>query len=187
MNNILSSQCIDDMREISRTGIWSLDAQLRSYAYLEMIQDNGCLPDEKAAFLVEYGQCAERLVQLFDAEFLKSAAAERVKPLEEELNELRFKAAAAESLHEYAKEAFETWQNAGVFMRKRVLKELRQRAGFQLESHRIGNYVAKTYDLMEEARLAFQKKQQALYAANVQYKCNTNLYKTIADFLSAEQ
>jgi hypothetical protein len=40
---------------------------------------------------------------------------------------------------------------------------------------------------MEEARLAFQKKQQALYAANVQYKCNTNLYKTIADFLSAEQ
>ena len=187
MNNILSSQCIADMREILRTGIWPLDAQLRSYAYLEMIQDNGCLPDEKAAFLVEYGQHSDRLDEIFDAEILKAAAAERTRPLEDELNELRFKAAAAESLHEFAKESFETWQSAGVFMRKRVLKELRQRAGFQLESHRIGNYVAKTYDLMEEARLAFQKKQQALYAANVQYKCNTNLYKTIADFMSAEQ
>lgn len=171
------------MREISRTGIWPLDAQLRSYAYLEMIQDNGCLPDEKAAFLVEYGQHSDRLDEIFDAEILKSAAAERVKPLEEELNELRFKAAAAESLHEYAKEAFETWQTAGVFMRKRVLKELRQRAGFQLESHRIGNYVAKTYDLMEEARLAFQKKQQAVYDANVAYKCSSNIYKVIFDYL----
>ena len=67
MNNILSSQCIADMREISRTGIWPLDAQLRSYAYLEMIQDNGCLPDEKAAFLVEYGQHSDRLDEIFDA------------------------------------------------------------------------------------------------------------------------
>ena len=172
------------MREISRTGIWSLDAQLRSYAYLEMIQDNGCLPDEKAAFLVEYGQCAEKLAQLFDAEFLKSAAAERVKPLEEELNELRFKAAAAESLHEYAKEAFETWQTAGVFMRKRLLKDLRERAGFRLESHRIGNYVAKTYDLMEEARRAYQKAQQACYTNNISYKCSSMFYGRIAELLS---
>jgi hypothetical protein len=53
-------------------------------------------------------------------------------------------------------------------------------AGFRLESHRIGNYVAKTYDLMEDARRAYQKAQQAMFSANVEYKCRADIHSLIA-------
>lgn len=186
MKPTLSKECIDDMLEIVKTGKWSLDAQLRSYAFLEMIQDNGCCLEETAAFLAQYASCSQTLDEIFDAEALKAEAAERLRPLEEELEEARFKAASAASLHEFAKEVFQIWQTEGVFMRRRALRELRQRAGFRLESHRIGNYVAKTYDLMEEARRSFQKAQQSVYEANIQYKCSSNIYKSVAGILSEQ-
>ena len=172
------------MRQIADVGEWPLDVQLRSYSCLEMIQDNGCSAEDAAAFIVAYREFADRLDGLFDPQQLKAAAEDALRPLEVELEESRFRAAAAASLHEYAKEAFETWQTAGVFMRRRVLRDLRERAGFRLESHRIGNYVAKTYDLMEEARLAFQKVQQEVYSANVSYKCTSNIYKVIYEHLN---
>ena len=104
-----------------------------------------------------------------------------MKAHENALKEARFKAASAESLHLFAKETFEIWQNSGVFMRRRVLKDLRDRAGFKLESHRIGNYVAKTYDLMEEARREFQRVQQESFAANIAYKIKPGLYSEIIE------
>ena len=68
-------------------------------------------------------------------------------------------------------------------MRKRALKALRDRAGFKLESHRIGNYVAKTFDLMNEAQMRFAKAQQALFAADVAYKIRPGIYDKVYDLL----
>ena len=96
--------------------------------------------------------------------------------LKEAMNEARFEAASAASLHEFAKEVFEIWQTSGIFARKRALKELRARAGFRLESHRIGNYVAKTFDLMNEAQARFARAQQAVFAADVTYKIKPGIY-----------
>ena len=90
----------------------------------------------------------------------------------------------AASLHEFAKEVFDIWQNSGVFARRRALKELRDRAGFRLESHRIGNYVAKTFDLQNAAAARFAECQQALYKANVAYKIKKDVYALIAERLS---
>lgn len=87
------------------------------------------------------------------------------------------------SAHEFAKETFHTWQTAGIFMRKRALKALRERAGFKLESHRIGNYVAKTFDLMNEAQMRFARAQQAVFASDVTYKVQPGLFGKIADIL----
>ena len=114
---------------------------------------------------------------------MKDEAEERLAPLKENLNEARFEAASAASLHEFAKEVFEIWQTSGVFARRRALKELRERAGFRLESHRIGNYVAKTFDLMNEAQARFARAQQAVFSADVKYKIQPDTYARIYDLL----
>ena len=179
------AECIKDMVSIAETGKWTLEAQVRAYDLFDRLSDGVNVSEgEKESYLKVYGQCSERLAAVFDAQSLQEEAQARLKVLEDEFNESRFKAAAAASLHEFAKDTFAEWQTAGVFMRKRLLKDLRERAGFRLESHRIGNYVAKTYDLMEEARRAYQKAQQACYTNNISYKCSSMFYGRIAELLS---
>ena len=181
----MTKECIKDMVSIAQTGKWTLEAQVRAYDLFDRLSDGVSIPsEEKDAYLRTYGECSEKLAEIFDAEALMNEAEMLLKSYEDELNEQRFKAAAAASLHEFAKDTFAQWQTGGVFMRKRLLKDLRERAGFRLESHRIGNYVAKTYDLMEEARRAYQKAQQACYTNNVSYKCSSMLYGRIAELLS---
>ena len=169
---------VNDMVSIAETGKWPLEAQIRAYDLFEQLSDGVCpfTGAEVEEYLGVYEANALILSEVFDSEVLVSEAAEALKPYEEALNEARFKAAAAASLHEFTKDTFAKWQDAGVFMRKRLLKDLRERAGFPLESHRIGNYVAKTYDLMEEARRAYQKAQQAFYSNNVSYSPSTMEY-----------
>lgn len=182
---VMIAECIKDMVSIAETGKWTLEAQVRSYDLFDRLSDGAMVPaEEKQAYLRIYAECSERLAEIFDAEVLKNEAQMLLSSCEDELNEQRFKAAAAASLHEFAKDTFAQWQTAGVFMRKRLLKDLRERAGFRLESHRIGNYVAKTYDLMEEARRAYQKAQQACYTNNISYKCSSMFYGRIAELLS---
>lgn len=184
-------QCIEDMHDIVAEGKFSLDAQVRAYDLLEALMevyDGGPVPENLQESAERY-RCAyeenEAILSLsFDKAALKEEAALRLKPLEEACNEARFEAAAAASLHEFAKEVFDIWQNCGVFARRRALKELRERAGFKLESHRIGNYVAKTFDLQNAAAARFAEAQQAVYRANVAYKIKPELYGLIAEKLS---
>jgi hypothetical protein len=183
-------QCIEDMQTIVTEGRYSLDAQVRAYDLLEVLAglyDGVPLPEEIAEvasrFHNVYDANSETLSDLFDPEALSAEAAQRLKPLEDACNEARFQAAAAASLHEFAKEVFDIWQNCGVFARRRALKELRERAGFKLESHRIGNYVAKTFDLQNAAAASFAQAQQAVYKSNVAYKIKPGLYGLISKHL----
>ena len=185
-------QCIDDMQAIAASGKYTLDAQVRAYDLLEGIielYDDRPLPEElkeaASRFGIVYASMASVLDSSFDCAALAEEAAQRLKPLEEASNEFRFQAAAAASLHEFAKEVFEVWQNSGVFARRRALRELRERAGFRLESHRIGNYVAKTFDLQNEAAERYAKAQQAVYKANAAYKVKPGTYALIAGRLSS--
>ena len=82
-------------------------------------------------------------------------------------------------LHEYAKYTFDIWQNKGLFARQKAIRVLRQKAGFRLETKRIGNYVAKTFDLMNEARSEYARAQQALFAADMSYKVKPGVYLEI--------
>lgn len=183
-------QCMEDMQDIVAVGRYDLDAQARAYDLLEglielydgvPIHEN--LKDAAARFRCVYEENAAILSLSFDPSALKEEAAERIRPLEEACNEARFEAAAAASLHEFAKEVFDIWQNSGVFARRRALKELRERAGFKLESHRIGNYVAKTFDLQNAAAARFAEAQQAVYKANLAYKIKPEVYGLIAEKL----
>ena len=128
-------QCIDDMQAIAASGKYTLDAQVRAYDLLEGIielYDDRPLPEElkeaASRFGIVYASMASVLDSSFDCAALAEEAAQRLKPLEEASNEFRFQAAAAASLHEFAKEVFEVWQNSGVFARRRALRELRERA-----------------------------------------------------------
>lgn len=182
MNKVLEA-CTVDMRAVADGGAMTLDMQVRAYdllsSFLEMKEygipyglDNAVV----SSFCAVYEASSGKLQNAFDEDMLKKEAQARLEDLKKAQNEARFEAAAAASLHEFAKEVFQTWQTAGIFARRRALRELRERAGFRLESHRIGNYVAKTFDLMNEAHARFARAQQAVFSADVSYKVSRGVY-----------
>lgn len=179
-------QCTHDIRKAASTAAFPLSMQVRAYDLLDgllasaqMGGDMGPDPDAVREYCDAYVQVEAALADCFDADALTAEAEGQIAPARAEVEELRFAAASAASLHEFAKEVFDIWQTQGIFARKRALKELRQRAGFRLESHRIGNYVAKTFDLANEAQARFARAQQSLFAADVKYKIRENIYGEI--------
>ena len=191
-SDILSSginRCVEDICGIMNGERLCLEQQSRAYDLLDLLLSMG---DDLGAYRTESVIAAadsfcgayEKAGEVFiDEAALKAEAKNRLQQLEKDLNEKRFEAAAAASLHEFAKEVFEIWQTSGIFARRRALRELRERAGFRLESHRIGNYVAKTFDLMNEAQARFAKAQQAVFAADMSYKVQTGTYEKIFNLL----
>jgi hypothetical protein len=179
------SECASDLSSLPTI---SLDAQIRAYRLLDAM-----LADSMQSYKTEptFTQAAEDFLSAlgtsriaYDEDALRKELDARLAPLDAMASDARFKAAAAESLHEFAKEVWDIWQNSGVFARRRALKELRQRAGFRLEAHRIGNYVAKTFDLMNEAHSQFAKAQQARFAADVTYMIQPGIYDKIKELLN---
>ena len=178
MDKLIAS-CIDDMRSVD--GTLPLAAQIRAYDLLQALSEaveRGIMPSESISkeFCAVYEASAAELEKSYDEAALKEQLTNELEPLEKAVTEARFEAASIAALHEFAKEVFEIWQTSGIFARKRALKELRARAGFRLESHRIGNYVAKTFDLMNEAQARFARAQQAVFSADVTYKIKPGIY-----------
>lgn len=176
--------CVRDMQILCSGAVMTLDMQVRAYDLLTLLmeQPESLDPDLVSRFKDAYE--AGHAEVSYDERSLRNELKSALEPLEKACADARFEAAAAASLHEFAKETFHTWQTAGIFMRKRALKALRERAGFKLESHRIGNYVAKTFDLMNEAQMNFARSQQALFAADVSYKIQPGLYHRIYERLT---
>lgn len=181
-------RCTGDLG--TENGKMGLEAVVRAYDLLDaLLAEEGHmilsddLKDAAAGFLAVYDVVSSDIDRRYDEAAVRAELARCLVPPDQALNEARFEAAAAASLHEFAKEVYEVWQTSGIFARRRALRELRERAGFRLESHRIGNYVAKTFDLMNEAQARFAKAQQSLFSADVSYKIRPGLYARIADVL----
>ena len=184
----LISHCIEDMKSVAQTSRLPLSAQVRAYDLLQILgemTDRGILPSESISreFCGIYAGEACVLENAYDEVSLREELSEVLNPLKQAVTEARFEAASAAALHEFAKEVFEIWQTGGVFARRRALKELRARAGFRLQSHRIGNYVAKTFDLANEAQVRFASAQQILFKADMSYKIRPGLYSKINSIL----
>ena len=186
MEDIIA-RCAADMQEVAASGKMTLEAQVRAYDLLQSLSEYGVSVSAEVAegFCRAYEECKGGLDAAYDADSLKVELETLLTPMREHVNELRFEAAAAASLHEFAKEVWQTWQTAGVFARRRALRDLRERAGFRLESHRIGNYVAKTYDLANEAQMRFGHAQQLLFAADVTYKCRPGVFGEIYNIITS--
>ena len=191
-------QCTSDMLAIGDGGKFTLQAQVRAFDLLEKITDlpeggvvgpadvysdtvatwcSALGPAEE--FCREYKRLEEVLEKAYDQDQLMMEAEESVKVFVAAEKAAGAKADFAEKVHECAKETFEIWQNGGYFARQKALRRLRSLAGFRLESTRIGNYVAKTFDLMNEARMAHARSQQAVFAANASYKVKPGVYADI--------
>ena len=171
-------RCVEDMHNAVSRGRMTLAEQARAYDILDFIMGGGYVEGD-SMFCKEYDSLKDKLSGVYDEAALNEEAELVLAPLRKEMEDLRYAAASAASLHEFAKEVFDIWQTQGIFARKRALKELRERAGFRLESHRIGNYVAKTFDLMNEAQARFARAQQALFSADVRYKVRPGVYARI--------
>ena len=186
MEDIIA-RCAADMQEVAASGKITLETQVRAYDLLQSLSEYGVSVSVGTAdvFCRAYETCKDKLEATYDADSLKVELEALLAPMRNNVNELRFEAAAAASLHEFAKEVWNTWQTAGVFARRRALRDLRERAGFRLESHRIGNYVAKTYDLANEAQMKFGHAQQLLFAADVTYKCRPGVYADIYNIITS--
>lgn len=174
------SECAADLSTLQSL---DLDAQVRAYRLLDAmladsIQSYKTIPAYIPA-AEDFARAFEKHNVRFDETAMKEELTARLAVLDSEASDARFRAAAAESLHEFAKEVWNIWQNSGVFARRRALKELRQRAGFRLEAHRIGNYVAKTFDLMNEAYSQYAKAQQARFTADVSYMIQPGIHEKI--------
>ena len=195
-------QCTEDMRQSAQDARISLDACVRAYDLLEKIMDlpeggtvgpadvysdtvatwcSSLGPAEE--FCAEYKRLAAVLETAYDSQALMAEVQERLKPLEKALEDAALLSAERTTLHQCAKATFEIWQSGGFFARQSALRKLRSLAGFRLESNRIGNYVAKTFDLMNEAQSAYARAQQILFSSNVSYKIKPGLYARIASAL----
>lgn len=181
-------QCIEDMSLAAQDGKISLDACVRAYDLLDQLVDAslGGLAGPAEMFCERYYSLESELKEAYDEQYLQAQADLAIKPFMEALETAAEKARKASDLHEAAKKTFEIWQTGGFFARQRALRKLRSLAGFRLESNRIGNYVAKTFDLMNEANRDCSRAQQDLFAANVSYKIMPGLYSRIASVLQIE-
>ena len=162
------------------SGIWTLDAQVRAYDLLEVLCDwSGPVPSAAAEFCAVYDEVVFSLVPAYDQAVLQSMASQALQPFKDAMAQAEKKVERLTDLHEYAKYTFDVWQNKGVFARQKAIRILRQKASFRLETKRIGNYVAKTFDLMNEARAEYGRAQQMMFAADVSYKIKPGIYEAI--------
>ena len=120
----------------------------------------------------------------YDETHLRAESDALLEPFRKALKEAEDRLGTMTDLHDCAKRTYEVWTDAGFFARQKALRILRQKAGFRLESKRIGNYVAKTFDLMNEAAAAYARAQQALFAADRSYKIRPGIYGEIAAALN---
>lgn len=187
------ARCKEDMCKAAETRKISLEAQVRVYDLIEKIMEIQDLaymcPDREEycrvveSFISDYRTLSSVLDSAYDEASLLEEAENMLQPYRKALSEATLRSEKATALHECAKETYEIWQNKGLFARHCALRRLRSLAGFRLESNRIGNYVAKTFDLKNEADLVFARAQQSMYAANVSYKIKPGLYARLASLL----
>ena len=179
------NHCIADMRLIAQSGNWTLEAQVRAYDFLEIICDRTVESDAASHFCKEYDSLASALDEAYNEAVLHAQAAQQLQPYKEALAKAEAKVAKLTDLHECAKSTFDIWQNKGLFARQKAIRVLRHKAGFRLETKRIGNYVAKTFDLMNEARAEYARAQQMLFAADISYKIKPGVYSQIRQHLAS--
>lgn len=179
------NQCIADMRLIAQSGNWTLEAQVRAYDLLELLCDHAIEGEAASHFCKEYDALAPSLDKAYNEATLQVLSAQHLQPYKAALAQAEVKVARLTDLHECAKSTFDIWQTKGLFARQKAIRILRQKAGFRLETKRIGNYVAKTFDLMNEARAEYGRAQQILFAVDVSYKIKPGVYQEIRKHLSS--
>ena len=92
----------------------------------------------------------------------------------------------ATALWEMAKIAHKAQQEGNLWERWKTLRQVRKMAGFRLERRRTGNFVTRTFELMQQAQARAREAELKLYEHNVEYKCTPDSYLRIYEAIQGK-
>lgn len=196
------SQGTQDILNIIKVGEFSVLSQLRAYDLLEQTSDtvsfkakiemlkvqlgvevvNKALLDlslQIKSYNMAYQKYSEELDKVFDAEKMSKLAKNYAKPWEKKYLKAKKEYQDAVELWELAKKTQSIFENGNFIKRYFALRKLRNKAGFKLERGKVGNYVTRTFDLMQEAFGQMRKAELDKFSHNVEYKCTSQMYGKI--------
>lgn len=202
LNNNLAAQVEQvrvDMQEIATTGQYPVVTLLRGYDLLERLGDWEnveynlkqygqeeivAFEDAVKNYREEYIANGEQLYAVMDVEQIKLKCAAYMSPWVRLYKDAKGELEKATALWELAKVAHQAQLEGGFWEKWRTLREVRKMAGFRLERKRTGNFVTRTFDLMQQAQAKAREAELKMYEHNVAYKCSPNTYLKIFELLS---
>ena len=194
-------QVKEDMEEIALSGQYPVVVLLRSYELLEMLgswedmeynmQQYGKGESAKFHEALElycnsYLANGERLYAIMDMEQIRMKAAAYMGPWKRRHNEALEELEKATALWEMAKIAHKAQQEGNLWERWKTLRQVRKMAGFRLERRRTGNFVTRTFELMQQAQARAREAELKLYEHNVEYKCTPDSYLRIYEAIQGK-
>ncbi len=191
--------------EISRIGTernYTLQGQLKGYDLLEhlwlldnfkeqerLVQENvseeeyvgivSILQDAIDDYRYNFTRYEQVLKECYDQDKMEAAAAEYMYPWVERVERAEQRLDKMKRLHALATKASEIFSGHNFIRKFFILKKLRKEAGFKLRRDRVGNFAAKTFDLVNEAQSDLNQTRNGLHCSNVRYKCIGDLYPRI--------
>ncbi len=189
-----------DIEDITVSGQYPVVTLLRGYELLECLGDDtleyeldqagegSSAAGEFFEAVERFRECylanGEKLYSVIDMEQVQMKAAAYMGPWGKRYKEAKEAFEKAEELHKMAKIAHKAQEEGGFFEKWKTLRQVRKMAGFPLERRRTGNFAARTFDLMEEARMKMREAELKMYGHNVAYKCTPDTYMKIFELLS---
>ena len=194
-------QVKEDMEEIALSGQYPVVVMLRAYDLLERLTDwenvkynmqqygkgeSAKLQEAMELYCSSYLANGERLYVLMDMEQIRMKAAAFMGPWKRRHNEALEALEKATALWEMAKIAHKAQLEGSFWEKWRTLRQVRRMAGFRLERKRTGNFVSRTFDLMQEAQTRAREAELKLYEHNVEYKCTPDSYLRIYETIQGK-
>lgn len=203
-----------DVREIVASGQYPVVVLLRGYELLEVLEDAmpglqelgvgenesalnleelgnlekfeelGKLQKAMDGYREEFARSGQRLMEVLDREVISQKAEGYLRPWVRRYEKAQGEYKKAVELHEAAKVAHQAQCEGGFVERWKTLRMIRKMAGFRLERRRTGNFVARTFELMQQAMFVAREAELAMYSHNIEYKCNPDVYMKINDLLT---
>ena len=186
-----------DVQEIAATGQYPVLVMLRGYDLLERLGNTeellfnvrqadavedfyGALEEYRQTYLAH----GEQLYAVLEPEQIRMKAAAYLGPWKRRHNEALEELRKATELWEMAKVAHRAQEEGSFWEKWKTLRKVRKMAGFRLERRRTGNFVARTFDLMQEAQSRAREAELKVYEHNVEYKCTPDSYLRIFEIIS---
>lgn len=189
-------QVRQDMEEIAATGQYPVVMLLRGYDLLEQLGDwenvkyNVGESEDFYKALQEYRESylvhGEQLYAVIDMEQVRVKAAAYMSPWVRRYKEARQEQEKAVELWEMAKIAHKAQEEGSFWEKWSTLRKVRKMAGFRLERGRTGNFVSRTFDLMQEAQAKARQAELEMYGHNVAHKCTPDSYMKIFELVSGK-
>lgn len=189
----LVEQVSVDMEEIAATGQYPVQVMLRGYELLERLGDwenvqynvkdkesfHKALEKLRESYIV----CGEQLYAVMDPEQIKLKTTAYMSPWVRKFKEAQQELEKATALWEMAKIAHKAQEEGNFWEKWKTLRQVRKMAGFPLERGRTGNFVSRTFDLMQQAQSRAREAQLQMYGHNVAHKCTPDSYMRIFELV----